>query len=90
MEAPDLKGTGQGRVMRVELSRFIEGDLDAIVDYIAQDNPLWLSIQAGRRRCNERSKGQPTNNYGGPMRDEAGCDSSDGGHTANELAKDAR
>ena len=25
--------------MRVELSRFIEGDLDAIADYIAQDNP---------------------------------------------------
>jgi toxin ParE1/3/4 len=26
--------------MRVELSRFIEGDLDAIADYIAQDNPI--------------------------------------------------
>lgn len=26
--------------MQVELSRFIEGDLDAIADYIAQDNPL--------------------------------------------------
>jgi len=25
--------------MRVEFSRFIEGDLDAIADYIAQDNP---------------------------------------------------
>jgi toxin ParE1/3/4 len=25
--------------MRVELSRFIEGDLDIIADYIAQDNP---------------------------------------------------
>ncbi len=25
--------------MRVELSRFVEGDLDAIADYIAQDNP---------------------------------------------------
>jgi toxin ParE1/3/4 len=25
--------------MRVELSIFVEGDLDAIADYIAQDNP---------------------------------------------------
>ncbi len=25
--------------MRVELSRFVEGDLEAIADYIAQDNP---------------------------------------------------
>jgi plasmid stabilization system protein ParE len=25
--------------MRVEFSRFVEGDLDAIADYIAQDNP---------------------------------------------------
>ena len=25
--------------MRVELSRFVEGDLQAIADYIAQDNP---------------------------------------------------
>ncbi len=25
--------------MRVELSSFVEGDLDAIADYIAQDNP---------------------------------------------------
>jgi plasmid stabilization system protein ParE len=25
--------------MRVELSGFVEGDLDAIADYIAQDNP---------------------------------------------------
>ena len=25
--------------MPVELSRFVEGDLDAIADYIAQDNP---------------------------------------------------
>ena len=25
--------------MRVELSRFVEGDLDAIAEYIAQDNP---------------------------------------------------
>ena len=25
--------------MRVELSRFVEGDLDAIAGYIAQDNP---------------------------------------------------
>ncbi|BCT69549.1 type II toxin-antitoxin system RelE/ParE family toxin [Nitrosospira sp. NRS527] len=25
--------------MRLELSRFIEGDLDDIADYIAQDNP---------------------------------------------------
>lgn len=25
--------------MRVELSRFLEGDLEAIADYIAQDNP---------------------------------------------------
>jgi len=25
--------------MRVELSRFIEGDLDAIAEYIAQDSP---------------------------------------------------
>ena len=27
-------------IMRVEISRFIEGDLDAIADYIAQDNPV--------------------------------------------------
>lgn len=26
--------------MRVEFSSFIEGDLDAIADYIAQDNPM--------------------------------------------------
>ncbi|HZS80062.1 MAG TPA: type II toxin-antitoxin system RelE/ParE family toxin [Herbaspirillum sp.] len=25
--------------MRIELSRYIEGDLDAIADFIAQDNP---------------------------------------------------
>jgi len=25
--------------MRVELSRFVEGDLEAIADYIARDNP---------------------------------------------------
>ena len=25
--------------MRIELSRFVEGDLKAIADYIAQDNP---------------------------------------------------
>ena len=25
--------------MRIEFSRFIEGDLEAIADYIAQDNP---------------------------------------------------
>jgi toxin ParE1/3/4 len=25
--------------MRIELSRFIEPDLEAIADYIAQDNP---------------------------------------------------
>ena len=25
--------------MRVEFSSFVEGDLDAIADYIAQDNP---------------------------------------------------
>ena len=25
--------------MRLELSKFVEGDLDAIADYIAQDNP---------------------------------------------------
>ena len=25
--------------MRLQLSRYIEGDLDGIVDYIAQDNP---------------------------------------------------
>jgi plasmid stabilization system protein ParE len=25
--------------MRLELSRFVEGDLEAIADYIAQDNP---------------------------------------------------
>jgi len=25
--------------MRVEFSRFVEGDIDAIADYIAQDNP---------------------------------------------------
>lgn len=26
--------------MRLELSRFVEGDLDGIASYIAQDNPL--------------------------------------------------
>jgi plasmid stabilization system protein ParE len=27
--------------MRLELSRFVEGDLEAIADFIAEDNPQW-------------------------------------------------
>ena len=45
--------------MRVELSRFIEGDLDAIAEYIAQDSPVRAVsfVREIRARFREVGKG---------------------------------
>jgi plasmid stabilization system protein ParE len=44
--------------MRVELSSFVEGDLDAIADYIAQDNPTRAVSFIQEMRAQIRRVGQ--------------------------------
>ena len=58
--------------MQVELSRFIEADLEAIVDYIAQDNPTRAVSFIQEIRARFRQIGQNPLHY--QLRPEIGED----------------
>ena len=58
--------------MRVEFSRFVEGDLEAIADYIAEDNPARAVTFIGEIRNKARAIGRRPRLY--RLRPEIGPD----------------